>query len=240
MKKFIAIAAALLLGGLLVINYNAPDKKSGPGPDYAAAPSPSGGRVSSTAITPEQSPIRMKGDPLGFLPIIPAPIYNGGGSAPADRTADRAADRNTDTTGNTGSTTGNTDTKTGNNNGTASQFEQEVLQLVNQARSTAGLNALEMDSALSNVAMAKAKDMHNNNYFDHNSPTYGSPFDMMRQFGISYRYAGENIAKGQSSAQQVMNDWMNSEGHRANILNGNYTRIGIAHYSGEWVQQFTG
>lgn len=234
-KKFIAIAAALLLGGLLVINYNTPDKKSGPGPDYAAAPSSTAkGPTSSTSITPDQSPIRMKGDPLGFLPIIPSPIYNGGGSAPADRTTDRAADRNTDTT------TGNTDTTTGNNNGTASQLEQEVLQLVNQARSSAGLNALEMDSALSNVAMAKAKDMHNNNYFDHNSPTYGSPFDMMRQFGISYRYAGENIAKGQSSAQQVMNDWMNSEGHRANILNGNYTKIGIAHYSGEWVQQFTG
>lgn len=232
MKKFIAIAAALLLGGLLVINYNTPDKKPGPGPDYAAAPSPAAkGRISATAITPEQSPIRMKGDPLGFFPIIPAPIT--GGSFPADRTADRTTtDRTT--------TDRTTDTTAGNNNASASQMEQEVLRLVNEARSSAGLNALAMDGALSNVAMAKAKDMHTNNYFDHNSPTYGSPFDMMRQFGISYRYAGENIARGQGNAQQVMNDWMNSEGHRANILNGNFTKIGIAHYSGDWVQQFTG
>lgn len=115
-----------------------------------------------------------------------------------------------------------------------------MLSLVNTQRKNAGLAALTMDSALNNVAVAKAKDMINNNYFSHNSPTYGSPFDMMKKFGVTYRTAGENIAKGQSTAQQVMNDWMNSPGHRANILNSSYTKIGIGYYNGAWVQEFTG
>ncbi|MNP03408.1 Cysteine-rich secretory protein family protein [compost metagenome] len=90
------------------------------------------------------------------------------------------------------------------------------------------------------MAMAKAKDMYDNNYFDHQSPTYGSPFDMMKAFGISYSSAGENIAKGQKSAEEVMNQWMNSPGHRANILNSSFTEIGIALYNTEWVQEFIG
>lgn len=122
----------------------------------------------------------------------------------------------------------------------ADQFAQEVLNLVNSQRQNAGLNPLSMDAKLANMAMVKAKDMYDNNYFAHNSPTYGSPFDMMRQFGITYQYAGENIAKGQTSPQQVMNDWMNSPGHKANILKSAFTKIGVAYYRGEWVQEFIG
>ncbi|MFD0682788.1 MULTISPECIES: CAP domain-containing protein [unclassified Paenibacillus] len=122
----------------------------------------------------------------------------------------------------------------------SSQFAQQVLDLVNQERSKAGLSSLSMSSELSNMAMVKAQDMYNNNYFDHNSPTHGSPFDMMKEYGISYSTAGENIAKGQSTPTQVMNDWMNSPGHRANILNSSYTHIGVAYYNSEWVQEFTG
>lgn len=122
----------------------------------------------------------------------------------------------------------------------ASQFAQQVFELVNKERSNAGLSPLTMNSGLSNVAMAKAQDMYNNNYFDHQSPTYGSPFDMMKQFGITYNSAGENIAKGQTSATEVMNQWMNSPGHRANILNASFTQIGVAYYNSEWVQEFTG
>jgi uncharacterized protein YkwD len=81
--------------------------------------------------------------------------------------------------------------------------------------------------------------MYINNYFDHNSPTYGSPFDMMSAYGVSYSWAGENIAKGQRTPQEVMNAWMNSPGHRANILNSHYNKIGVAYYNGEWVQEFT-
>lgn len=120
------------------------------------------------------------------------------------------------------------------------QFAQQVLDLVNQERSKAGLKPLSMISGLTKVAMAKAQDMYNNNYFDHQSPTYGSPFDMMKSFGITYNSAGENIAKGQTSPTEVMNQWMNSPGHRANILNTTFTQIGIAFYNKEWVQEFTG
>ncbi|MDQ0114071.1 CAP domain-containing protein [Paenibacillus harenae] len=133
----------------------------------------------------------------------------------------------------------NTKPNTGTNQGTG-DFEQEVLKLVNAQRQSAGLGALSMDAKLANMAMVKAKDMYDNNYFDHNSPTYGSPFDMMRQFGITYQYAGENIAKGQPTPQQVMTDWMNSPGHRANILKSSFTKIGVAYYKGEWVQEFIG
>ncbi len=122
----------------------------------------------------------------------------------------------------------------------ASQFEKQVLDLVNKERTNAGLKPLSLNSELSKVAMAKAKDMYDNNYFDHQSPTYGSPFDMMKAFGITYNTAGENIAKGQKSAEEVMNQWMNSPGHRANILNSSFTDIGIATYNSEWVQEFIG
>ena len=87
--------------------------------------------------------------------------------------------------------------------------------------------------------------MANLGYFDHNSPTYGSPFDLMSRYGVSYRSAGENIAMGQTSPQQVMEGWMNSSGHRANILNTSYTKIGVGiarNSSGRyyWTQHFTG
>lgn len=123
---------------------------------------------------------------------------------------------------------------------TQSNFAAQVVSLVNQERAKAGLKPLKSDTKLTSVATAKAKDMYTNNYFDHTSPTYGSPFDMMKQFGVSYSYAGENIAKGQQNPQAVMDAWMNSSGHRANILNANYTSIGVAYYNGEWVQEFTG
>jgi uncharacterized YkwD family protein/spore coat assembly protein SafA len=126
-------------------------------------------------------------------------------------------------------------------NGTASQtsaYASQVATLVNQERAKAGLKPLASDSALSAMALIKAKDMYNNHYFDHNSPTYGSPFDMMKSNGIRYTYAGENIAMGQKTPQDVMNGWMNSPGHRQNILSPNFTKIGVAYYNGEWVQEF--
>ncbi|MNP66206.1 Cysteine-rich secretory protein family protein [compost metagenome] len=109
---------------------------------------------------------------------------------------------------------------------------------MNQERSAAGLKPLTSDANLAIMALDKAKDMNNNNYFAHQSPTYGSPFDMMKKYGISYRYAGENIAKGQKTPADVMKAWMNSEGHRANILSPNFTIIGVGYYNGHWVQEF--
>jgi len=117
-------------------------------------------------------------------------------------------------------------------------FEEEVVRLVNAERAKQGLRPLQHRADVKNVAEKKAMDMINSNYFSHTSPNYGSPFDMLRTFGISYRSAGENIAKGQRSPQEVMNAWMNSSGHRANILNANYNAIGVGFYNGAWVQLF--
>lgn len=122
-----------------------------------------------------------------------------------------------------------------------SAFEQKVVDLTNDERAKQGLPALKLDTNLSKVARAKSEDMKAKSYFSHTSPTYGSPFDMMKQFGISYRSAGENIAMGQRSPEEVVQAWMNSEGHRANILNTSFTHIGVGYVeSGNyWTQMFT-
>ena len=120
---------------------------------------------------------------------------------------------------------------------------EAVLKLVNAERKKAGLQPLTLSEKLTNIAYTKAKDMAEKNYFSHQSPTYGSPFEMLKQFGVSFSAAGENIAAGQKSAEEVMNSWMNSSGHKANILNKNYTQLGVGFYRGgsygtEWVQLF--
>lgn len=130
-----------------------------------------------------------------------------------------------------------------NSNVNAGSYAQQVADLVNEERSKAGLSSLTMNASLSRVAQAKAEDMRDKNYFSHTSPTYGSPFDMMKQFGISYSAAGENIAKGQRSPESVMTAWMNSQGHRANILNSSYEQIGVGYCTDAngntyWVQMF--
>jgi uncharacterized protein, YkwD family len=139
----------------------------------------------------------------------------------------------------TGSGTTTTKPSTGTNTST-STYAQQVVTLVNQERAKVGLSALTSDSLLNTVAYDKAKDMAVNNYFSHTSPTYGSPFDMMKAYGVKYSYAGENIAAGQKTPQEVMQAWMNSAGHKANILSPNYKKIGVGYYNGEWVQEFTG
>jgi uncharacterized YkwD family protein/spore coat assembly protein SafA len=119
-------------------------------------------------------------------------------------------------------------------------YEREVIELVNEERSLRGLFPLKEDWQLSRVARYKSEDMRKNNYFSHTSPTYGSPFEMIKSFGISYRSAGENIAKGQPTPTAVVNAWMNSSGHRANILSKSFTHIGVGYDpSGRyWTQMF--
>lgn len=119
-------------------------------------------------------------------------------------------------------------------------FVQQVVTLVNKERAAAGLSAVTALDSLNKVAAAKATDMRSNNYFSHTSPTYGSPFDMMTTFGVTYRAAGENIAMGQKTPQEVMTAWMNSEGHRANILSPNFNYIGVGFDNNYWVQEFIG
>ena len=163
--------------------------------------------------------------------------------APTNTTA---TDNKTTTTANTANaqdTTANQQkTEATQTSSSVSAFEKEVVELTNAERAKQGLPALTLDTELSTVARAKSEDMSKNNYFDHTSPTYGSPFDMMKQFGVSYKAAGENIAKGQTTPEQVVKAWMNSEGHRANILSSNFTHIGVGYVAdgNYWTQQFIG
>lgn len=131
----------------------------------------------------------------------------------------------------------------GNDNGAEPNGEgAQVVSLINAERKARGLSPLMLSRQVEEVAAVKAKDMYDNQYFSHNSPVYGSPFDMLKAFGVPYTMAAENIARGQTSAQAVVNSWMNSAGHRANILNENYTQTGVGYYadgSGPyWVQMF--
>jgi uncharacterized YkwD family protein len=126
--------------------------------------------------------------------------------------------------------------------GNISEYARQVVNVTNEQRRINGLAPLQIDTQLSDVAQMKSQDMQSNGYFSHTSPTYGSPFDMMRDFGVSYRTAGENIAQGQRTPQEVVNAWMNSAGHRRNILNGNFTHIGVGYESSgnHWTQMFIG
>ncbi len=126
--------------------------------------------------------------------------------------------------------------------GFSNAYEQEVVRLVNAERAKYGLAALEEDALLTRTARMKSQDMHDKGYFDHNSPTYGSPFDLMKSQGIRYRTAGENIAMGYRTPEAVVAAWMASAGHRANILNASYTKIGVGYVaSGNyWTQHFMG
>ena len=143
----------------------------------------------------------------------------------------------------------NTGTSQNNNKGTTTSSnmnsdEKEVFDLINKQRIQNGLSPLKENSELQRVARIKAQDMVNNNYFSHTSPTYGSPFDMMKSFKISYNTAGENIA-GNSSNSDAVTAWMNSPGHRANILNSSFNQTGIgvvkeSKYGKIYVQMFIG
>lgn len=123
-----------------------------------------------------------------------------------------------------------------------SAAEQQLLGLVNQERQQRGLAPLRVDAGLQRVARAKATDMVSRGYFSHQSPTYGSPFDQMRAFGVTYRAAGENLA-GNQTVPAAHQSLMASPGHRANILNRMYTRVGIgivpgSQYGQIFVQEF--
>ena len=117
----------------------------------------------------------------------------------------------------------------------------QVLSLVNEERAKEGLPALSLNTSLSGAASVRAEEIQTS--FSHTRPGGKDFSTVLKESGISYRAAGENIAYGQTSAQKVMNDWMNSAGHRANILNSSYTEIGIAHVESPsgtdyWVQLF--
>lgn len=104
--------------------------------------------------------------------------------------------------------------------------EAQMFELLNQERVKMGLKKLEIHEGLVKLARMKSKDMIELGYFAHQSPTYGSPFDMIRNAGIAFSYAGENLA-GAPTVSRAHTALMNSSGHRANILNPNFTHVGI-------------
>jgi len=125
------------------------------------------------------------------------------------------------------------------------EYELRVLELVNIERQKEGLQPLKLDVALTKAARAKAKDMVDNRYFSHTSPTWGSFGEQLRHFGIQYRNAGENIASGQRTPEAVVRAWMNSSGHRANIMNAKFNKMGLGYaytsqgnYHHYWAQWF--
>lgn len=129
-----------------------------------------------------------------------------------------------------------------NENTEEQKSRTELIRLVNLERKKYNLPELKENKSLSRVAQYKAIDMHDKEYCDHMSPTYGSPFEMMLEFGINYNSAGENLAAGYKTPDKVLNAWMNSAIHRANILQKAFTEIGIGyveegHY---WSQMFIG
>ena len=125
---------------------------------------------------------------------------------------------------------------------TVLSFENEVIRLVNEIRVENGLKPLTTNWELSRVARYKSEDMSAKKYFSHTSPTYGTPFQMIKAFGLTSRSAGENLAYGYKTPAAVVEGWMNSSGHRANILNPSYTQIGVGYCANGnyWTQMFIG
>lgn len=184
---------------------------------------------------------------------------NTGSNAPSNNS-------NTNTGSNTPSSNGNTNTEsntpsnnsgakdettTPSNNGNTSTEstqqeykgisaeERKLFDLINQERKKAGVSPLQIDEKTFKAAKIKSQDMNDNSYFSHTSPTFGSSTTLLKNEGVSYRYFGENIAKNYS-VENAHNSLMNSEGHRKNILNPNYTHVGIGIVNGYYTEIFIG
>ena len=180
-------------------------------------------------------------------------LYGGAGNqtpgngAETDKPQNDASKPNQDAENNTENNAGNNTEQNGTTTPESGSAQQaaaaRVLTLTNKERQAAGLSELTLSPELSRVAQAKAEDMARNGYFSHTSPTYGSPFDMMTSYGITYHASAENIAKGYKTPESVVAGWMNSSGHRANILNSTYTQLGVGYAVDQngtvyWVQMF--
>lgn len=126
---------------------------------------------------------------------------------------------------------------------TMNEDQKVILNLVNKERVSRGLKPMKLNTKLNKLAKIKSDDMHRNSYFSHKSPVYGSPFDLMKKYNVDYMTAGENIAKGQDTPEFVMKSWMNSSGHRKNILNPRFKEMGVSrdeYGNNIWTQMFIG
>jgi uncharacterized protein YkwD len=124
----------------------------------------------------------------------------------------------------------------------AAAAEADVIDMVNKERAKVGCSPMKASGTLSDLARAHSKDMAARGFFDHTNPDGETPWDRAEQAGVS-SLGGENIARGQADAEAVMNSWMNSEGHRANILNCDFTTLGVGVHMADggpwWTQNFS-
>lgn len=119
------------------------------------------------------------------------------------------------------------------------EFIEQICVLTNQARTSRKLRPLTLSASLSQVAQLHAEDMSKRGYFSHTSLNGDSPFDRIGRAQIKFRSAAENIARGHTTPSKTIRGWMNSPGHRRNILGPSYGKIGIGYYDNHWVQVFT-
>lgn len=117
--------------------------------------------------------------------------------------------------------------------------EYRVLALINIEREERGLSRLTMDGKLTDAALEHANDMSQHGYLAHTSPNGSTMVSRLKENGVSYSAAGENIARGYTTALAVVQGWMNSPGHRANILSPKYHKVGISRVNNYWVQDFS-
>lgn len=221
-------------GGLLSAEFTKSDvgycKTTASAPIKAGA----GNNFTTIATVPKGQQLKVLGN-LGDWFVVQVPNSNRIGTVPKAKATPYSSTTNMNppkipATG--GTTTGQTTTsqtttgQTTTGQTTMTGDETRILQLCNAERAKVGAKPLKSNTEVTKLARLKSEDMVNKNYFDHNSPTYGSPFDMMKKYGVSYMYAGENIAMNQS-ADKAFQAWMNSEGHRKNILNPNFTELGV-------------
>ncbi|MDL2301693.1 CAP domain-containing protein [Lachnospiraceae bacterium OttesenSCG-928-D06] len=120
-------------------------------------------------------------------------------------------------------------------------YAEQVVKLVNEEREKAGLSPVVLDESIESAALVRAKETEKS--FSHTRPNGQSFSTALKEAGVNYRGAGENIAMGQKTPEEVMEGWMNSTGHRANILSKNYTKIGVGYYQNArgtsyWTQLF--
>lgn len=203
--------------------------------NLGTALSPGGGVLADTADFVPASLLVTAAPPSGTGPLsgtVTSPGHHGHTAPPATTTTTTAKPKPTTTTKPPTTTTTKPKPTTTKATPPPSQTD-EVFALVNQARAQNGCGALKEDTRLDTAAQAHSVDMAQNDYFDHTTPS-GVTFDQREKTAGYPTPGGENIAEGQTSAQQVMTDWMNSEGHRANILNCQFTAIGIGLDTDGW------
>lgn len=135
----------------------------------------------------------------------------------------------------------NSTSKPDNSVSSESRYISEVVRLVNAERAKEGLAALQMDSSLNSAAQVRAKEIVTS--FSHTRPNGSNCFTALSEAGIKYNGSGENIAYGQKTPAEVVNAWMNSAGHRANIMSSKFTKIGVGCHNSNgtyyWSQFFT-